>query len=432
MNEERIIQRANSAGTISLEDIFSAYFDCRRNKRNTYNALKFEMDYEAGCVALWKQINERSYRPRRSIAFIVEKPVKREVFAADFRDRIVHHLIAKRIEPLFEKQFIEDSYSTRCGKGTLYGIQRVEQHISECSCGGTKDCYVMKIDIHSFFMKLPKVELYSRVSTFLKDKYTDSDLDILLYLIKETIFNCPEKNCIVKSSPQCWNGLPHDKSLFHTDGFHGLPIGNLTSQLLALFYLDDLDHFVTEELGVKYYGRYVDDMVLVHPCKAFLLFVKGRISSWLSEHGLLLHPRKMYLQYYKKGVLFIGGMILPGRKYVSKRTIGFFYDAVFVMNKIASLGEGAVAECAEHFVSVINSYLGLLYHFNARRMVIKILCRLSSEWWKVFYILSCRGKFKAVLRRAFRSSVQSAICVKVDIRKFNHLYDGTRTYIAAV
>ena len=116
-------------GGISLEDVFTAYFDCRRRKRGTYNALAFEADYERKCVELWRQINDGSYRPLRSIVFIIFKPVQREVFAPAFESRVIDHLIARKIEPLLEAQFIDDSYSTRKGKGTLYGIRRIEEHI---------------------------------------------------------------------------------------------------------------------------------------------------------------------------------------------------------------------------------------------------------------------------------------------------------------
>ena len=122
---------------MSLEEVIEAYFDCRRNKRNTANQLRFEMDYERECVDLWQEIKEHRYEPRRSIAFVVEKPVKREIFAADFRDRVVHHLIVRRIMPLLEAKFHPESYSKQKGKGTLYGIQRIEQQLRECYKGYT-------------------------------------------------------------------------------------------------------------------------------------------------------------------------------------------------------------------------------------------------------------------------------------------------------
>lgn len=387
-------------GGIPLEDVFEAYFECRKKKRNTCNALAFESEYERKCVELWREINSGTYHPSRSIAFIINKPVKREVFAADFRDRIVHHLIARRIVPLLEKQFINDSYSTRKGKGTLYGIQKVEEHIRQCSENYTKDCHILKIDIRSFFMKISKQRLYDLTERLLRERYEGNDLPMLLYLLRETIFNRPEKNCIRKTPSQSWRGLPKDKSLFHSDGTCGLPIGNLTSQLLALNFLDELDHLITGEWGIAHYGRYVDDMVLVHPSKERLLAVKANITAWLTAHGLSLHPRKMYLQHYTKGVLFVGGMILPGRKYLSNRTVGFCHDAIDRLNRLAESSPDYVLTHGEEFVSTVNSYLGMMRHFASYNQRRKVMARVGKEWWRV---VCFEGHIeKAVLKKRYR------------------------------
>ena len=117
----------------SLEAVFAAYFSCRSNKRNTINALVFELDYESNLIQLWKELNDGSYQPGKSIAFIVHKPVQREIFAADFRDRVVHHLIINKLNHLFEKEFIYDSFGCRINKGTHFGINRVDTFIRKCS-----------------------------------------------------------------------------------------------------------------------------------------------------------------------------------------------------------------------------------------------------------------------------------------------------------
>ena len=119
--------------TLELAELFEAYQACRSNKRNTRNALAFEVDYETNLLTLCADINDGSYQPGKSIAFIVNKPVKREIFAADFRDRVVHHLVVSKLNPLFEKAFIHDSYACRVGKGTHFGIQRVDRFIRQCS-----------------------------------------------------------------------------------------------------------------------------------------------------------------------------------------------------------------------------------------------------------------------------------------------------------
>ena len=385
-------------GGVSLEEVIEAYYDCRRNKRNTVNQLRFEMDYERECIDLWQEINEHRYEPRRSIAFVVEKPVKREIFAADFRDRVVHHLIVHRIMPLLEAKFHPESYSTQKGKGTLYGIQRIEAQLKACSEGYTRDCYIMKIDISGFFMSLSKQTLYECIRRFLTPRYPARDLPMLLYLLRKTIFNRPEKNCILKMPRSRWKGLPRNKSLFGTDGTHGIPIGNLTSQLLALLYLDDLDTLVTGEWGVPHYGRYVDDMVLIHPSKQHLMAVKDRIEAWLKAHGLTLHPRKTYVQHYAKGVLFIGGMILPGRKYMSRRTVGFMHEALEACKRLVGDCIEPPMEVRERVRASMNSYFGMLQHYDALRLTGNVIRQLPPSWYRWMYVVRQGHRCRMVVK----------------------------------
>ncbi|MBR1755109.1 MAG: RNA-directed DNA polymerase [Bacteroidaceae bacterium] len=324
--------------------------------------------------------------------------MKREIFAADFRDRVVHHLIARRIYPLLEAQFITDSYSTQTGKGTLFGIQHVEQHIRDCSENYTRDCYIMKLDISGYFMSISKERLYDCIRSFLERHYKGDGLPMLLYLLRETICNRPEKNCIRKVPKDRWRGLPRNKSLFGSDGNTGLPIGNLTSQLLALLYLDELDHLITGAWGVEHYGRYVDDMVLVHPSAAHLLEVRQKIRDWLDARGLLLHPKKMYLQHYSKGVMFVGGMIKPGRKYIAHRTVGRFFAKIHRYNGLLAQ-EQVAPQTREAVRATVNSYLGMMCHYNSKRLFHRVLRRVTPGWYRYFYFQTCGTRCKLVARK---------------------------------
>lgn len=391
-NPQLSLFSAAETGGISLEQVIEAFYDCLKRKRGTVNAQEFEYDYESNCIDLWKEINNGTYEPRRSIAFVIDHPVKREIFAADFRDRVVHHLIARQIYPLLERQFLVDSYSTQKGKGTLFGIQRVEQHVKDCSEGYTKDCWILKLDISGYFMSIDKQLLYDCIKRFLDDRYKDADKAILLYLLRKTIFNRPEKDCILKVPHWRWKGLPKNKSLFGTDGKKGLPIGNLTSQLLALLFLDELDHLITEQWGVPHYGRYVDDMVLVHESRDYLLEVKEMIEAWLNEHGLKLHPKKVYLQHYTKGVMFVGGMIKPGRKYISKRTVGKMFAKINRFNRMFESGEPVTSEQIDNLMATMNSYLGMMRHYASYNLFHRVLKRMNNHWFKYVYVEQRSGR----------------------------------------
>ena len=153
--------------------------------KRTLNALAFEVDYEANLLQLHEEINSSRYQPGRSIAFVINKPVEREIFAADFRDRVVHHLVIHKLNPLFEKLFIHDSYACRTGKGTQFGIQRVARFIRQCSRNYTQDCYVLKLDIRGFFMHINKAILFAELEALIHRQYRQPDKPRLLELCRK-------------------------------------------------------------------------------------------------------------------------------------------------------------------------------------------------------------------------------------------------------
>jgi len=381
------------------EELFSAYFDCRKNKRNTQNALSFEQHLEKNVFKLIDEIYELKYQLGRSIAFIVNKPVKREIFAVNFRDRVLHHWLINKLNPLFEHHFIQDSYACRVGKGTHYGVKQADCFIKACSENYTKDCYILKLDIQGFFMHINRKLLYSMLEQFIHKNYNQTDKSLVLEITRKIIFNNPTQNCIIKGHKKDWDGLPKNKSLFHSPPDCGLPIGNLTSQVFANFYMHQFDAFVTKELGIKYYGRYVDDFVIVHSDKDYLKTLIPKLSNFLfSTLQLTLHPKKIYLQHYSKGVKFLGTVIKPNRIYIANRTKGNFYNAIEKQNKIIQ-DHKPTKEDKASFLSSMNSYLGIMKHYKSyklrKRMIFK---RLSGYWFNHVYLSGGIAKFVLKMR----------------------------------
>lgn len=371
--------------TIDLEDVFEAYYDCRRNKRRTANALLFETDYESNCVELWREINEGTYSIGRSIAFIVTKPKPREVFAADFRDRVVHHLVARRLEPLFEDIFIEDTYNCRKGKGTLYGVKRLAQKVYEISEGYTRDCYIGKFDMQGFFMSIHKPTLNRMLQSFIDEKYDGKDKEIIKLLTESIILHCPEKNCIRKSPIETWDLIDDNKSLFKNGDDYGLAIGNLTSQMFANFYLHRFDRYMTAHYDG--YGRYVDDYYVVDRDKQKILEGISVASSILwQDLGITLHPTKIYLQHYSKGVKYVGSVVKPYRNYVGNRTVENMLNAINRYNEAVSPPD------VESFVSSVNSYIGFTKHYASYNIRSNAMKEISSEWWKLYRYTAGIGK----------------------------------------
>ena len=163
----------------------SCIFWCTKKQAEYHQCPRiWKVHLEANLFALANEIIERKYTPKPSIWFILDKPVKRQIFAADFRDRVIHHLFYNFISPVFEKSFINDSYSRIKGKGTHYGIKRIDHFIRSCSNNYTKECYILKLDIKGYFMAMNKSLLFNKVRNELtrnKSK-VDFDLGLVLYL----------------------------------------------------------------------------------------------------------------------------------------------------------------------------------------------------------------------------------------------------------
>jgi hypothetical protein len=394
--------KQNGGNQQLLLDLFRAYFDTRKNKRGTANALAFEAGYEKKLFKLYEEIVNREYEIGKSICFVVDKPVKREIFAADFRDRIVHHLIFNYINPIFEKHFIKDSYSCRIGKGTSRGIKRVDHFIRSCSENYQKDCWILKLDIKGYFMAMDRNILYEKIESKLKAvKNAAFDVDLALWLIRAVVFHDPTKNCRVKGKREDWVGLPKSKSLFFAAKEKGFPIGNLTSQLFGNIYLDGLDHFAREKVGARRYGRYVDDMVFVHSDKEFLKSAVSKTRDYLrKELGLVLHPKKIYLQHFEKGVSFLGAFIKPYRIYIGKKTKQNFFAKAKMWNEAAEKKRGLSGkEEAKKFVACANSYLGIMKHYDTYLLRKKISRSFGGEILKSVVF---SGNFeKAIMVRQF-------------------------------
>lgn len=231
-------------------DLFRAYEDARKNKRNTIAQLEFEKDAEHNLIELYHELLDGSYVPGKSICFLTHFPVLREVFASQFRDRVVHHLLFNYIAPIFEKTFIYDSYSCRKEKGTLFGVERLEHHIRSCTNNYTHTAYILKLDIQGYFMSINKNILYGIIYNKLMKQWEEKgkncnipgkNPEFILFLVESIIFKDHTLDCEVMGNKKEWMPLPASKSLFCQPKGIGLPIGDLTSQLFSNIYLNEFD-----------------------------------------------------------------------------------------------------------------------------------------------------------------------------------------------
>lgn len=367
-----------------------AFEDCCRRKKSSNQCTLYRLK-AVDLVTLAAEVHSFEYKPITSITFVVTFPKLREIFAANFRDRIVQHWIVVRIEPLLEQRFIADgdvSYNCRKGYGTLAATAKLRSFIEDVSRGYKLRAYIGRYDIHSFFMSIDIKVLWLQLEPFIREHYHGSDIETLLYLLKVTIFHRPQDNCVRKGDISLWQYLDPRKSLFYSLDCIGMPIGNITSQLLANFYLSEFDARMMSlcaEAGASYV-RFVDDFTIVAQDKIIIKRLAYIAGAYLRERlHLQLHPAKVYLQEARHGVKFVGTVIKPGRNYLSNRTIGKFVSALDAIEKhcadIVSKGmNNERLARLDDMISGVNSYLGFARHNSSYSILYKNFMKLSNFW----------------------------------------------------
>jgi RNA-directed DNA polymerase len=377
----------------TIDEVYKAYLDCRRRKRNTKSCAAFEQHELANISVLWTDLNTHNYTIGKSIAFCVTRPKVREVFAADFRDRVVHHLLMMRLLPIFEGAFIDDTYNCRKGKGTDYGVKRVAEMAEQY-----EDGWVLKCDLQGFFMTIHKPTLADALESLIRTRYHGNDTEDMVWLARMIAEHSPELNCERRGDLTLWDELPANKSLFCNGKDYGQAIGNLTSQIFANYYLQELDDYLSNVPNTRC-GRYVDDFVVFANTKDELLQLLPHIRQILSDRKMVLHPHKVYLQPVRHGLTFIGSTIKHGRIYAGNRTVGNATNLIRKYNRYYQNLDVPVEVVTQRFVQRYNSYMGYLMHRKTYAIRRKLWEQVSDEIMKYCYIVNMavmkvRNKYK--------------------------------------
>lgn len=352
-----------------LSDLHEAFNAACKHKNNKDYVIRFKKNLTNNLTKLRDELWDRTYKPRRYICFIVNHPKKREIFAAKFRDRIVHHLYFNYTHKLFENTFIYDSYACIKGKGTHFGIERLKKHIRQESNNYKEECYVLKMDIKGYFIHIDRnllrgivlTSLFKMITHRINNKSNKTwsdvlDLDFIVFLTNEIVLLDPTIECTFKSSFDEWVGLPTSKSLFHTNKGCGLPIGNLTSQLFSNILLNVADQYIKLVLKCKHYGRYVDDLYVVSKSKEFLHTIIPQIETFLKEVlHLEVSKGKTKIINVKYGVEFLGAFLKPYRTYIANSSL----------HRIKKQLCSFTTKDGKNPICQVNSFLGIFSHYNS-------------------------------------------------------------------
>ena len=305
-----------------------AWKEFKKGKTSKSDVQEFEFNLEDNLFQIHEELKSRKYKHGLYTSFYVRDPKLRHIHKATVKDRIVHHVVFRILYPIFDKGFIFDSCSCRIRKGTHVAVDRLEKFIKKLSKNNNRNIYALKCDVKKFFDSIDKNTLLE----IIKRKIKNLDAVWLINLILDSFSKVPGK---------------------------GLPLGNVTSQLFANIYLNELDQYVKHQLKVKYYLRYCDDFIILGLESSYLSKLAYKIGEFLEEHLFLnLSPNKVILRKYRQGIDFLGYVILPHHRVVRTKTKRRIIDKVF---------HGNINQQS------LNSYLGVLKHSNSYELEKEII-----------------------------------------------------------
>ena len=313
---------------ISFENLLISWKEFLNGKRKRKDVAEFALRFSDNILALQQDLAAKTYQHGGYQAFRVTDPKVRDIHKASVRDRLVHHAIYRILYPFFDRKFIYDSYSCRIDKGTHRAMNRFQGFALKVSHNNTRTVWVLKCDIRKFFANIDHQVLKDILAKFIGDADT-------LWLLGQII-----------------------------DSFeNGLPLGNLTSQLLVNIYMNEFDNFVKRELKVKFYTRYADDFVVFSEDKIYLEKLLVKIREFLrNELKLELHPDKVYIKTLASGIDFLGWIHFSDHRVLRKSTKRRIFQRLIENPKNKTY----------------QSYLGILEHGNAMKIE-KILDKLYSN-----------------------------------------------------
>lgn len=308
----------------SIPNLCQAWQEFARGKKHKRDVVAFSLNLSQEIYNLHHELVNQTYRHGSYAAFSINDPKPRSIHKASVRDRLLHHAIYRVLYPYFDRKFIYDSYSCRDHKGTHRALDRLQTFAQRVSRNNRRTAWVLKCDVRKFFASIDHATLLSILARHISDSQT-------INLLREVIGSFHSSRPAV-----------------------GLPLGNLTSQLLVNIYLNEFDQFVKHELKLKHYIRYADDFLVLHHDKQVLLDALLVFQKFLADKlNLTLHPDKIFIQTIASGLNFLGWVHFPDHRVVRASTRRRMFKKLAL---------------AVERLETLQSYLGLLIHGNGFKL----------------------------------------------------------------
>ena len=329
------------------EELYQSHIEARKGKRYRDDILVFTDRLEENLIELQNELIWQSYEVGAYRPFYVREPKLRLVMALQYRDRVVQWAIYKQLYPFYDKTFIEDSYACRRGKGTHKAADRLQYWLRQVS-RKPGDWYYLKLDISKYFYRVDHLVLLDILRRRIKDQRL---MELLSRIInsEDTRFGLPAGFSPEECTEDMWLADV------------GMPIGNLTSQLFANIYLNELDQLCKHELRLHYYIRYMDDVIILSDDKRELAEIKDIIENFLHDNLHLDLNKKTAIRPVWTGIDFVGFRIWTTHKKLKKQTARRMIRNVKRLCEAVQNGKTS----KEELLRVAASYNGILGHCNS-------------------------------------------------------------------
>lgn len=349
------------ASIVTFEELYDTYILCLKNKKKkagTYNFVND--DICKNLVELLEELNNRKYVPKQSNCYVITDPALREIYAAQFSDRIVQHFYMKEIEDILDNELIDGCCSCRKERGTDYALKLLKRHLIETSNKGQNDCFFLKIDLSGYFMSIDRKQISNKFLKLIENKYKGKHKEILIYLTPIIFENNPALNCKYKCNEKIRAKVP-DRRKMNPILNYGMAIGNLTAQAGSNLNLSDFDKFVINELKFKKYIRYVDDIVIISSNKNKLLQALPKIIEKLKETHQNVNIKKTKIDTAYHGVKFLGKVSYP---------YGYQKPSKEVIIRMCQKAKTIKYTDNENLLAKVNSQIGSLKNYNCRKLIL--------------------------------------------------------------
>lgn len=355
---------------LSFEEIYEAYNLCLKNKKKKLGTYKFVNN--SLCENLMKlvnELNERTYIPKFSNCYVITQPALREIYAAQFSDRIVQHFYMKEIEDILEEELVEGCCSCRKGKGTDYALGLLKKYVTQTSNYGKKDCFFLKIDLSGYFMSIDRKQVSEKFLKLILNKYNGKHKEILIYLTPLIFENNPALNCEYKCNKNMREQVPERRKM-KKDSEYGMAIGNLTAQAGSNLNLSDFDSYIVKELKLNQYIRYVDDIVIISENKNKLIYSLPLIVKKLKETHQTINEKKTRIDTAYHGVPFLGKVSYP---------YGYQKPSKQVIIRIYQKAKKFKCKDGDNLLAKLNSQIGSLKNYNCKKLILNYTKEVSSK-----------------------------------------------------